>query len=245
MRLLIVQTGIIMAPAAQRIGGAPDLMFLDALGLAAGDADIVRVFEDEVLPPPARAGGILVTGSTAMVTGREPWSERTALWLRQAVGEGRAILGVCYGHQLLAHALGGVVADNPRGPEYGVIAVNATPGTAGDPLLGGLSRAGTAFYTAHYQSVIQAPPGAEVLAASVSDDHQAFRVGERAWGLQFHPEFTAPVMAAILEHERPGLAAAGLDIDARLAATARAASDRLPERNGRQILRQFRQICGF
>src|SRR3546814_4405831 len=73
-----------------------------------------------------------------MVTERRDWSEATAAWLREAAHAGVPVFGICYGHQLLAHALGGEVGDNPNGRKMGTVAVDLLPAAADDPLFAGL-----------------------------------------------------------------------------------------------------------
>ena len=80
----------------------------------------------EALPDPRSVRAVVVTGSAAMVTSREPWSERTAAWLCETVEVKTPVLGICYGHQLLAHALGGRVEDNPQGRHIGTVDVTLT-----------------------------------------------------------------------------------------------------------------------
>jgi GMP synthase (glutamine-hydrolysing) len=145
-----------------------------------------------------------------MVSAREPWSERTAAWLREAVAAGTPVLGICYGHQLLAHALGGRVGRNPRGREIGTIELRLAPAAREDPLLGPLPETCRAQAT-HLESVLALPPGARALAASAGDPTQAFAVGTAAWGVQFHPEFDADVMRSYLEERRALLEGEGLD----------------------------------
>ena len=82
----------------------------------------------DTLPPPAQISGAVVTGSHAMVSHREPWSEATGAWLAQLVAHGTPLLGICFGHQLLAHALGGEAGNHPGGPEIGTV-----PHRAGAP----------------------------------------------------------------------------------------------------------------
>lgn len=236
MSYLIIQTGSTTALTA---AGDYDRMFLGQLGWGAGDARIVRVFRDEPLPAPAGLRGVFITGSPAMVTDREPWSERTADWLRGAVAAGTPVLGVCYGHQLLAHALGWEAGYNPRGPEAGPVTVLPAPGATADPLLSLLPAHGERFYSIHYQSALRLPRGVAALASSEAEPHQAARFAARVWGVQFHPEFTVPVMRGILEDERDDLARAGLDVEARLAAC----DDRIDDA-GRRLLRRFVEICG-
>jgi len=190
MTFLILQAGTPATPL-HRHGGFPHWIRV-AAGLGADDAVAVDITRE---PPPAPAGfaGVFVTGSAAMVTDREPWSEQAAGWLHDAAHAGLPVMGICYGHQLLAHALGGKVADNPRGREMGTVGIELLPTAANDPLL---STSPTCFkaHATHLQSVLEAPPGAAVLARSPLDDCQAFRWGESAWGVQFHPEFSATHM---------------------------------------------------
>ncbi|KFA31902.1 glutamine amidotransferase, partial [Xanthomonas vasicola pv. musacearum NCPPB 4384] len=117
---------------------------------------------------PADFAGIIVSGSAAFVTDRADWSERSAEWLRHAAHQGMPLLGICYGHQLLAHALGGEVDYNPAGRESGTIALELHPPAEQDPLFAGLPPQFPAHAT-HLQTVVRAPDGAVVLAHSRQD----------------------------------------------------------------------------
>ena len=108
------------------------------------------------------------------------------------------MFGVCYGHQLLAHALGGKVGYNPTGSELGTQTVELLPPAAGDQLLDGLPASFPAQML-HAQTVLQPPPGAAVLARSDQDPHQMFRVGPNVFSTQFHPEFGPDFVRAHLE----------------------------------------------
>lgn len=178
-------------------------------GLGTGLAiEVIDVSRDEDPGRPGDWDGILVTGSPAMVSHREPWSERTAAWLALAVEESVPVLGVCYGHQLLAHALGGVAADRPQGRESGTLEIQLLPQAGEDPLFSGLPERFPAHLT-HRQSALALPPEAVRLAWSDNEPHQAFRVGRCAWGVQFHPEFSPPVMRAYLQTQAEDLTADG------------------------------------
>lgn len=159
---------------------------------------------------PSDWSGILVTGSPAMVTAREAWSERTATWLAKAVDQSVPVLGVCYGHQLLAHALGGLVGFRDDGRESGTFAVDLLPEAAEDPLFGVMPDRFPVHLT-HAQSVLELPPNAVRLASSSGERHQAFRLGQHAWGVQFHPEFDTAIMSAYLRQQTQALAAEGQD----------------------------------
>ena len=130
-----------------------------------------------------------------MVTDHREWSERGAAWLKSVVSCCIPTLGVCYGHQLLAYALGGRVDYNPRGPEMGTTEISLLEPAFTDALLGGFPSTFKA-HVCHAQSVLRLPPGAVRLAASTRDRNRAFRVDDCAWGVQFHPEFDADIMRA-------------------------------------------------
>ncbi len=189
----------------------------------------------DALPDPASLRGAVLTGSWSMVTDREPWSERTAQWLRDAMAAQLPLLGICYGHQLMAHAFGGVVDYHPRGREIGLHTVQRLPAAAADPLLASLPDRFLAHLT-HEQSVLQPPATATVLAGTAHDPHQVLRYGPRALSVQFHPEFTAGLMDACLARRQGLLAADGHDVAALRAALA-------PTPHAQSILRGFAAAC--
>lgn len=161
-------------------------------------------------PLPSRADGIVITGSPAMVSDQEPWSELTAKWLRTMMDQDIPLLGVCYGHQLLAHACGGAVGYRPQGREMGTLLVKLENPADNDALFGELPDSFLAHLT-HRQSVLSLPPNAIRLARSGQEPNQAFRIGDHAWGVQFHPEFTAPIMRAYIARLKSDLQQEGFD----------------------------------
>jgi GMP synthase (glutamine-hydrolysing) len=215
--LLIVKTGSTHDHIRQRMGDFDDWI---ATGLRQGGNPGIAVFDAQgsaPLPDLKRVAGIVITGSHAMVSDREPWSEALVPWLRQAVAWATPVLGICYGHQLLAHALGGEVWYPPGGVEIGTVRVHRHAASDGDPLLGSLPRDFEAQST-HWQSVRRLPPEAVLLAGNALEPHHAFRVGPCAWGVQFHPEFSDAALRAYLEGSGPKLATVGLDAQAIAAA---------------------------
>jgi GMP synthase (glutamine-hydrolysing) len=226
---LVVETGS-PVPSMRRHGRFPHWI-RTAAGLSLREIEVVDVQSGDAPPSHRDYAGVLVTGSGAMVSDRDAWSERTADWLRDAAHDGAAVFGICYGHQLLAHALGGEVADNPRGIEMGTVGLDLHPQAADDPLFTGLPGRIQAQAT-HVQSVLRVPDGAVVLAASSLDDCHAFRWGDAAWGVQFHPEFSAGHMRGYVAARRQRLAALGQDANA-IHAAVRAAPD------ARRVLRRF------
>lgn len=212
---LIIKTGCTLPSIAAEQGDFVE-WFLAGTGIEPSQSQVVSVCDDEQLPPPEEVRGALITGSPAMVSDREAWSERTAAWLRGAARGDLPLLGVCYGHQLLAHALGGTVGPCRGGAEVGSAAVTLTARGADDALLGALPRTFHAQVT-HWESVLELPPGATRLATTAQDDNHAFRHGACAWGVQFHPEFSAEVMRGYIDKRGDKIQAAGQDPKAAMA----------------------------
>lgn len=208
--LLILKTGSTHAHIRDRLGDFEDWI---AAGLRSGGATALDIHDAQADGPPAthdRFAGVVLTGSHAMVSDREPWSEALVPWLQAAVAAGTPILGICYGHQLLAHALGGEVAHHPEGVEIGTVTVERRAVSDADPLLGGLPLRFPA-QAVHWQSVRSLPAEAVLLAGSAHEAHHAFRVGPRAWGVQFHPEFSDEALRAYLDGLGPTLDREGRD----------------------------------
>jgi GMP synthase (glutamine-hydrolysing) len=115
-----------------------------------------------------------------------PWLREEKDLLRRFLDAGTPVLGVCLGGQLLAHAAGAWVG-RAREPEIGWHEVELTPAAVSDPLFARLSRRFQALQWHYYAFAV--PEGAVELARSPVCS-QAFRLGDLAWGVQFHPEVT-------------------------------------------------------
>ncbi len=230
--IVVVKTGRTYPRLAGQCGDFEDWT-AEGLGVEPSSVAIIDVEAGPRLPHPGDIASAVITGSHSMVTDEQSWVEPLAEWLRRLVEEEVPILGVCYGHQLLGHALGGRVGFHPDGPEIGTVEVDLLQEAERDPLLRGMPNRFDA-HTTHAQSVLALPDGAVLLARTAHDAHAAFRAGPCAWGVQFHPEYDERIMRHYVREQRETLQALGRDPD-RVEAEVRFAD------TGR-ILRRFAEL---
>ncbi|MBN9415155.1 hypothetical protein ABS71_18155 [bacterium SCN 62-11] len=188
-RVLLLQTGSAPPTSGQEYGQ----LFGDALGLEPVLAD-ARLGEF----PEGDWAGVVITGSAFSTYEELDWIGPCEEFLRQLAARGVPLYGVCFGHQLLAQAFGGKVERCPNGWELGTCRVELTELGRKDPLFESLPGE-LAVQQSHGDVVTALPDGAEVLATNGHWGVQAFRLGARIWGTQFHPEFTPVTMAASVE----------------------------------------------
>jgi GMP synthase (glutamine-hydrolysing) len=215
--LLIVKLGEAHGPVRERLGDFDDWI---ATGLRGGGGVNITVVDPRAgasLPDPTDVAGIVITGSHSMVTHRDGWSLALMPWLVRAVEVETPTLGICFGHQILAQALGGEVDDHPGGVEIGSITIDRHLAGESDELLGQLPAQFQA-QSVHWQSVRRLPPNAVLLAGTAYEPHHAYRIGSSAWGVQFHPEFSDEVLRFYLAAMGPTLARDGKDAQAMSAA---------------------------
>jgi GMP synthase-like glutamine amidotransferase len=158
----------------------------------------VRPHRGEPVPPTAEGlAGLVVMGGLQYAYRDDGFPSRQAerALLADAVARRTPTLGVCLGAQLLADATGGA-AKPGDGPEVGWLAVDLTPEADDDPLFTGV--AGPLTVLQWHFDTFDLPPRAVLLATSERYRNQAFRVGDRAWGLQLHVEVDEATVADFL-----------------------------------------------
>ena len=156
--------------------------------------------------------GIIITGSPAYVTDEEEWNFVGAEYLRKAYELEIPMLGVCYGHQLIAWAFGGEVDYHPQGREIGTVAIELTAAADEDPLFENLPEE-FLVQVSHQQSVTGLPVNAIRLAANSFEPNQAYRLGPYTWGVQFHPEFTADIVKEYICARRDAIESEGINAE--------------------------------
>jgi GMP synthase (glutamine-hydrolysing) len=190
--------------------------------------DVVRELGHELVewrppdgPAPGGADAAIVLGGAMHVDQEDahPWLRDEKRWIDRLLADETPVLGVCLGAELLALGAGWPVVRLPV-PEIGWHEAQLTAGGLADPLLGGVPSRFPAFQWHSYAA--DPPAGGAVLAAGASCA-QAYRVGERAWGIQFHAEVNRAAVELWLDggSHREDARAAELDLGAVRDRTAR------------------------
>lgn len=212
MKIGILETGD-LDPDLEAIDGPYRDIFAKLLRARRPEADIAAwsVFAGAFPDAPADADLWLVTGSRFGVYEDAPWMRRLAAFLRAAHADGAPILGVCFGHQMVAHALGGAVVKSEKGWGLGLqgyeVAEHAPPiGAPGGALH---------LHAIHQDQVIAAPPESRIWLSSDFCPIAGLALGPEAaptvLTIQPHPEFSARLLTGIIR------ARAGAKIDPALA----------------------------
>lgn len=232
-KLLIIKTGSTLPAIKERYGDFEEQI---ATLLPLAPVTVVQADAGLALPDDLTAiAGIIITGSHAMVTDYPDWSVALTGWLRRLRGSAMPVLGICYGHQLLAEAFGGKVDYHPGGEEIGTVPISLTIAGRQDVLLGILP-AVFRGHVSHSQTVVKLPPEAELLANNKFEPNHAYVIDNHIWGVQFHPEFNAGIVRMYLEDDRHSLQQAGKNVDELMAAVQEHA-------DGKHLLRQFWRLA--
>ena len=191
MKIGILQTGHAPDEVLGSLGDY-DAMFRRLLaghGFAFETFDVV----DMVFPEgPEACDGWLVTGSKHGAYEDHPWIPPLEELIRAIHAVGRPMIGVCFGHQIIAQAMGGTVVKFDGGWSVGrqTYRCNGTP---------------VALNAWHQDQVIKAPESAQVIASSAFCENAALLYGDRIWTIQPHPEFGSEMIAALATHRAPGV----------------------------------------
>lgn len=209
-KLYIIKAGTTFPPTRNQFGDF-DRWTATALGSVDLEVVVVDAEQGASLPPEGECAGVIITGSHAMVTDNVPWSVRLEKWIASLLKVSTPIFGICYGHQVLARAAGGRIGFHPDGMEIGTVRVHLLPDCATDPIFRSLPKS-FFVHVAHSQTVLELPKGAKRLAAGTHEPNHAFRVGNCAWGVQFHPEFSSDIMRSYIKEEAGEIESANLDV---------------------------------
>ncbi len=199
-RFSVLKAGSAYREIRERSGDF-DRMLIELLAEPGQAWDVYDVEHGQFPREPADYDGFVITGSRYSATDNLPWVKELCALVTAIRGRGQALLGICFGHQVLAQALGGEVRPSPLGWDVGVRSVQLT--LAGQQAAA-LAAARTAapqpvrVFQLHQDIVTRLPPGAAHLASSDHTPHEMFSLGACILGVQGHPEFDADVIRVAL-----------------------------------------------
>jgi GMP synthase-like glutamine amidotransferase len=205
MKLTIIETGDVPEPLQQRFGTYPQMFA--AMFARAGSpfaAETIAVHRGEALPDPSGLDAVLITGSPAGVYDPLPWIEPLRAFIRSAYADDIPMLGICFGHQIIADALGGDVRKSERGWGMGRHAYRFNETVAGTA---GLADTGLgdslSILCSHQDQVITPPADASAfLASEFAPNAGLVYANGSTLSLQPHPEFSDDYAMALAELRR-------------------------------------------
>ncbi|MEZ4711494.1 MAG: hypothetical protein R3A44_30150 [Caldilineaceae bacterium] len=153
-----------------------------------------NLLDGEFPTTPAECDAYLISGSPSGVYDADVWIAQLGDFIRAAYQAEKKLVGICFGHQILAHSLGGFAAQSEKGWGLGrhVIDIYAEAPWMGD------KPASSAFYYAHHDQVMDLPPQARLLGGSDFCPNAFFTIDDRVLAMQAHPEFSPAIMQDVL-----------------------------------------------
>jgi GMP synthase-like glutamine amidotransferase len=195
LKLGILKTGA--PPAALSDFGTYPTMFRTLLGEQAFDYEIFDVEAGELPASVTACPAYLLTGSACGAYDPLPWIAELTRFLKAAKGKA-SLVGICFGHQIMAQAFGGKVVQSPKGWGVGAHTYRVE---RPQPWLGAMET--ITLPASHQDQVVEPPPAAKVLAASAFTPFGMLAYADQpAISLQLHPEFDAGYAAALVELRR-------------------------------------------
>lgn len=153
----------------------------------------VRASTERLSEAARTADAIIFSGSPRDAWADDPLNDRLIAVAHHSADEGKPMLGVCFGHQLLARAFGGTVHRHPVGWEVGETTVHLTKAALDSPLFAGMPQQ-LRVIESHRDAVLELPANAELLASNQHTRTQAFAIGSDIFGVQFHPEMNGDLL---------------------------------------------------
>ena len=194
MRIAVLETDELPADLRGDFGGMTEMMARWLSPSLPGAAFVpVAVTRAAPLPDPQDFDGYVITGSRAGVYDPEPWIAPLEAFLHALRGAERPMVGVCFGHQLMAQAFGGRVEKSAEGFLVGRRVARILPGWPGE-------KADLPVLAYHQDQVVAPPEGAQILARYEGCAFAALGYDFPALSVQWHPEFDLAIMERLLDH---------------------------------------------
>lgn len=208
LRILIVLLGHISPDLQHRHGDYPAMyhgLMREPIAEASTTlhCDVWPLIDDPSLPGPELNAydGVIFSGGVSMVSDNGPWLKPAVAAMQELLRRKIPVLGICLGHQVLAHSVGATVGRMHSGFQLGTRQLSRLDACDDEPLFDRLPQ-DFPVNVSHAEGVLKTSSAIKVLASSEQDPCHAMRVGECAWGVQFHPEFSREWLEDRLDKQR-------------------------------------------
>ncbi len=193
-KIYVIKTGTTFQSILNEYGDFENWILKNAKSV---EYEVIDINNNECLPHIKNCLGIIITGSHSMVTEDFPWSLEMEVFIKKLITYKIPLLGICFGHQLIAKSLGADVGYSPNGLELGSVNITLNTNAKNDVLFHKMPKELYA-HVVHFQSVLTLPKNAVLLASNKVENNHIFKVGTCAWGVQFHPEFDENIMKSYI-----------------------------------------------
>lgn len=208
--IYILKIGETFKTTKAKLGDFDDWI-INNLGRSNKTIKVIDILNNDKLPIIKGTSGFIISGSHSMISEELQWSKELEKYIRKIHSKEVPLLGICYGHHLIAKALGGKSGKNRNGKEIGRVKIKNSRNANADLLFKDFPKHLYTFET-HYQSVLKLPRNSVVLSSNSKDQHQAVRFSDSTWGVQFHPEFDKNIMKEYVLNEEDDLKELGINI---------------------------------
>jgi GMP synthase (glutamine-hydrolysing) len=188
--ILIIKCGETYPEIKDEIGSFDDWV-IEQTNLPDNVFKVFDLSKGEKLRHPGEYIAAIITGSHYNVDEKHAWLRQLEDWIITAQYSNVPVLGICFGHQMIAKALGGKVEKREDGFNFNVQDVVLTEAGKSDPIFKYIPKTFQNFYS-HAYKVVKMPLNGQLLASNSKKEIEAFRVG-KTYGVQFHPEFTRDI----------------------------------------------------
>jgi len=211
-KIFIFKTGSTFPHIKEKWGDFDDFVLRESK-LNKDQVKIIDNFESAISFETNKVAGVIITGSHDNVTDDKNWMKNLSDLIRQIYMTNIPMLGICFGHQILAYTFGGKVDYNSKGIETGTISINLNKCVNKDKLLKNFPNVFKG-HVSHKQTITLLPENATVLGSSKIESSQivCFK-HDQIWGVQFHPEFNAEITKLYTEAQKDNISKDGEDFD--------------------------------